>query len=76
MKDAERYQKEFDLLMQEVNADADFAETSDRQKIWERFGKELTKTLEKTLPPEYREEAKEAILDRAVLELRKREGRA
>ena len=72
MDDATRYQREFDILMQEAEAEATRRETADRNAIWHAIEKSFNAVAASAnLSPEQTEDWKRRILDGAVEHFRR-----
>jgi len=73
MDDAKRYQRDFDLLMQEAEAEATRRADADRSAIWNAIEKSFNAVATSAkLSEERREALKKQILDRAVEHVRGR----
>jgi hypothetical protein len=71
MDDATRYQREFDLLIQEAEAEAMSRNNADRDRIWRTIEKSFNAMAESAkLTLEKREALKRQILERAVQHIR------
>jgi hypothetical protein len=64
MSDADRYQKDFDVLMQEVKAEAERKENADRDAAWKMMEKSFNEFAKShDLTGQKREVAKKKMLD-------------
>jgi len=71
MDDATRYQREFDLLMQEAEAEATRRTNADRDAIWQSIEKSFNAVAASAnFTREKREDWKKQILDKAAERLR------
>lgn len=71
MDAAERYQRDFDLLMQQAEAEATRRQNSDRDEIWRAIEKSFNAVVKSAgLSAEVREAWRKELLDKAVAALR------
>jgi hypothetical protein len=73
MNDAERYNRQFELIMQEIQADASLKENADRDAIWRKIERSFNGFADSVYPPwspQKLETVKNDLLDQAVKNLR------